>query len=127
MLNLCWSNTKRFLSVLVVFGKSFVFAKLSKISKTSVALFWRLSRELIQLHALVVSSQNFFSRLTGGSMSQSWKILRIFFKIWVFNVSHDSIWRLVRGWRFHSRGYSEIFVANLETPLRVKLPVAKNT
>ena len=126
MLNLCWSNTKRFLSVLVVFGKSFVFAKLSKISKTSVALFWRLSRELIQLHDLVVSSQNFFSRLTGGSMSQSWKILRIFFKIWVFNVSHDSIWRLVRGWRFHSRGYSEIFVAYLETPLRVKLPVAKN-
>ena len=31
ILNFCWSNTKRFLSVLIVFGKSFVFAKISKI------------------------------------------------------------------------------------------------
>ena len=34
MLHLCWSNTKIFLSVLVVFGKSFVFAKMSKTKKT---------------------------------------------------------------------------------------------
>ena len=34
MLNFCWSNTKIFFSVLIVFGKSFVFAKISKISKT---------------------------------------------------------------------------------------------
>ena len=34
ILNPCLSNTKRFLSVLVVFGKSFVFAKMSKVSKT---------------------------------------------------------------------------------------------
>ena len=34
MLNFCWSNTKRFLSVLVVFGKYFVFTKIAKISKT---------------------------------------------------------------------------------------------
>ena len=33
MLNICWSITKRFLSVLVVFGKYFIFAKLTKISK----------------------------------------------------------------------------------------------
>ena len=34
ILNFCWSNTKRFLSVLIFFGKSFVFAKISKFSKT---------------------------------------------------------------------------------------------
>ena len=34
ILNFCWSNTKRFLSVLIFFGKSFVFAQISKISKT---------------------------------------------------------------------------------------------
>ena len=60
-------------------------------------------------------------------MSQSRKILRIFFKIWVFIVSHGSVWWLVRGWRFQSRGYSEIFAAYLVTLLRVEFPVAKNT
>ena len=39
MLNPCWSNTKRFLSILVVFGKSFIFAKISKISKTVLPCF----------------------------------------------------------------------------------------
>ena len=33
MFNPCWSNTKRFLSILVVFGKYFVFAKIVKILK----------------------------------------------------------------------------------------------
>ena len=75
---------KDFLSVLVVFGKSFVFAKMSKFSKTSVALFRWLSRELIKSHAPVASLHKNFSRLTSGSMSQLQKILRIFFKIWFF-------------------------------------------
>ena len=39
MLNPCWSNTKRFVSVLVVFGKYFVFVKMSKISKTVLPCF----------------------------------------------------------------------------------------
>ena len=75
---------KDFLSVLVVFGKSFFFAKMSKFSKTSVALFRRLSPELIKSHAPVTSPHKNFSRLTSGSMSQLRKILRIFFKIWFF-------------------------------------------
>ena len=127
MLNPCWSNTKGFLSVLAVFGKSFIFAKNAKISKKSVALFWRLSRELVQSHVLIVSPHRDFSRLTGGSMPQSWKILRIFFKIWVFNISCDSVWRLVRGWKVQSWEGSKIFVAYLVTLLWVELPVAKNT
>ena len=59
-------------------------------------------------------------------MSQSRKILRIFFKIWVFNVSRGSVWRLVRRWRFPSQGYLEIFAAYLTTLSRVELPVVKN-
>ena len=124
MLNPCWSNTKRFLSVLVVFGKSFCFWKNFK---NSVALFWRLSRGLVQSHVLIASPHRDFSRLTGGSMPQSWKILRIFFKIWVFHVSRDSVWRLVCGWKVQSRGDLEIFVANLTTPSWVELLVVKNT
>ena len=60
-------------------------------------------------------------------MSQSQKILRIFFKICVLNVSCDSVWWLVHGWRFQSQGYSEIFAAYLATLSQVELLVAKNT
>ena len=83
MLNLCWSNTKRYLSVLVVFGKYFVFTKIVKFQKQCCPV-WRLSRGLIQSHTPVPSPHRDFSWLTGGSMSQSRKILRIFFKFWVF-------------------------------------------
>ena len=78
ILNFCWSNTKWFLSVLIVLGKSFVFAKISKISKNSVALFWRLGRRSSQSHALVASLHRRFLQLIGGSMSQSQKRQKIF-------------------------------------------------
>ena len=109
MLNSCWSNTKRFLCVLVVFGKYFVFAKIVKIFKNSVALFWRLSRGLVQSHAPVTSLHRDFSPLTSGSMSQSRKILRIFFKILGLYVSRGSIWRLVRGWKVQLQGVHRDF------------------
>ena len=124
MLNLCWSNTKFFFECFSCFWKVFCFCKNVK---NSVALFWRLSCGLVQLHVLVVSPYRDFSRLIGGSMSQSWKILRIFFKIWGFNVSRDSVWRLIRGWKVQSWGDLEIFTAYLATPSWVDLPVVKNT
>ena len=124
MLNPCWSNTKIFLSVFSCFWKVFCFCKNAK---NSVALFWWLSHGLVQSHVPVVSPYRDFSQLIGGSMSQSRKILRIFFKIWVFNVSHDSIWWLIRGWKVQSRGDSEIFAVYLAIPSRVELPVEKNT
>ena len=97
--------------------------------KNSVALFWRLNRGLVQSNVLIASPHRDFSWLTGRSMPQLRKILRIFFKIWVFNVSHDSVWRLVRGWKVQSREGSEIFPAYLTAYLatfsRVELPVAK--
>ena len=58
-------------------------------------------------------------------MPQSQKILRIFFKIWVFNVPCDSVWRLVHGWKVQSQGDLEIFVVYLATSLQVEIPVAK--
>ena len=109
------------------FWKVFCFCKNVKIFKNSVALFCRLSCRLVQSHVPVASPHRDFSRLTGESMPQSRKILKIFFKIWVFNVSHDSVWRLVRGWKVQSREDLEIFTAYLVTLLRVELPVAKNT
>ena len=91
---------KKIFSVLNVFGKYFVFAKIVKIFKNCVALFWWLSHGLVQLHALVASPHRDFPWLTGMSMSQLWKIFRIFFKFWVFNVSRGLDWWLVRGWGF---------------------------
>ena len=89
------SSTKRFLSVLSVFGKYFVLQKL-KISKTSVALFWRLIRRSVKSHATVAI-------------------------LWV------SFGDLFASGKSSREGYTEIFMAQLATPLRVRLPVAKNT
>ena len=107
MLNLCWSNTKRFLSVLYVFGKNFVFVKIVKIFKSCVALFWRLSHGLIQSHAPVVSPHRDFSWLTGESMSQLRKILGIFFKIWFFMFLAAQYSDLFAGGRSSREGYTD--------------------
>ena len=118
---------KKIFECLSCFSKVFCFCKNVKNFKNSVALFWRLSRGLVQSHVLVAIPYRDFSRLIGGSMPQSRKILRIFFKSWVFNVSRDSIWQLVREWKVQSRKDSEIFAAYLATPSRVELPVVNNT
>ena len=109
------------------FWKVFCFYKNVKNFKNSVALFWRFSRGLVQSHVPVASPHRDFSQLTGGSMPQSQKILRIFFQIWVFHVSRDSVWRLVRRWKVQLREGSEIFAAYLATLSRVELPITKNT
>ena len=64
------SNTKRFLSVLGVFGKYFVFYKLKNF-KNSVALFGRLSCESFKSHATATSSRVDFGDLfTSGRSSR---------------------------------------------------------
>ena len=65
----------------------FFFCKNVKNFKNSVILFWLLNCELVQSHVLVANPHRDFSWLTGESMPQSRKKLRIFFKIWFFNVS----------------------------------------
>ena len=89
------SNTKRFLSVLVVFGKYFVFTKTENF-KNSVVLFWRLSRGSDKSHVTVAISRVGFGDLFASGRSSR-------------------------------EGYTEIFVAQLATPSRVRLLVTKNT
>ena len=89
------SNTKRFFSVLGVFGKYFVFTK-TKNFKNNVALFWRLSRGSSKSHATVASLQVDFGDLFLSGRSSR-------------------------------EGYIEIVAAQLATPSRVRLPVAKKT
>ena len=101
--------------------------KKKKKKKTMLPYFGDLVAGWSRSHVLVASPHKDFSRLTGGSMSQSRKILGIFFKIFFFNVSHNSVWRLVRRWKVQSRGDSEIFAAYLATLSWVELPVVKNT
>ena len=61
-------NTKRFFSVLGVFGKYFVFQKLKNF-KNSVALFWRFSRKSSKSHATTASSRVDFDDLFGSQRS----------------------------------------------------------
>ena len=112
---------------LVVFGKYFVFTKMSKIFKNSVALFWRLSCGLAQSQAPVASSLRDFSQLTGESVPKSRKRLRKFFQNLSFALFAAHFGSLFAGGKFNREGYSEIFAAQLATPSRVDLPVAKNT
>ena len=109
------------------FWKVFWFYKNCQNFKSSVALFWRLSRGSIQLHAPVTSPLRDFSRLTSKSMSQSRKILRIFFKIWVFMFLAAQISDLFTNGGSSRKGYSKIFAASFKTPSRVELPIMKNT
>ena len=62
------SNTKRFLSILVVFEKYFVFTKTENF-KNCIALFWRLSHESDKSHATVVSSRVGFGDLFASGRS----------------------------------------------------------
>ena len=62
------SSTKRFLSVLGVFGKYFVW-KTWKFQKSSFALFWRLSRGYVKSRASVASSRVIFGDLFASGRS----------------------------------------------------------
>ena len=62
------SNTKRFLSVLGVFEKYFVW-KIWKFQKSSFALFWRLSRGYVKSRASIASSQVIFGDLFASGRS----------------------------------------------------------
>ena len=110
-----------------MFLESLLFlAKISKISKTLLPCFGDLVvSQASRMPQLRACSEGFRNSLAGQSPSR--KKLRKFFKILVFNVSRDSVWRLVREWKVQSRGDSEIFVAYLATPSQVEFLVAKNT
>ena len=60
-------------------------------------------------------------------MPQSRKILRLFFKIWIFILFVAQCGDLFVGGRSSREGHTEIFAAHLATLSQVDLPVAKNT
>ena len=131
MLNLCWSITKRFLNVLVIFEKYFVFAKIVKnsiivlpCSGDSVA--GRTSR----MPQLWVHNRD-FSRLVGDSLAGKCfsceKDLEYFSKIWNFMLFVAQVGDLFAGGRSSHEGYIEIFAAQFATCLRVEGLVARGT
>ena len=113
------------------FWKVFYFSKNVKNFKNSVALFWRLSRELAQSRTLVASPYRDFSRLTGNSLAGKCfshkKGLEYFSKICVFMLFAAQVGDLFVGGRSICEGYIEIFAAQIVTLSQVKLPVVKNT
>ena len=111
ILNFCWLNTKRFLSVLIVFGKFFCFCKKSKISKTvlpcSSDLVASQASRMPQLWAYTVGLRD---SLTGQSPSHK-KYLEIFSKIWVFRVLATRFGDFFAGGRFSlelTQGFSRL-------------------
>ena len=73
------------MSVLIIFGKSFVFTKISKISKTVLPCSGDLVAGQTSRMPSVVSLHRSFSRLTGGSKIRREKDLENFQKFWVFS------------------------------------------
>ena len=127
MLNPCWSNTKRFLSVLVIFGKSFVFTKMSKFSKTVLPCFgnsiasWSSHMSQSQAHTLI-----FCGSLAGHCPSRE-KYLEYFSKFGFLMFLATQSGDLFVSGRSSHEGYTKIFAASLMTYSWVELPVAKNT
>ena len=126
VLNLCWSNTKRFLCVLVFFGKYFVFAKIVIIFKNSVALFWGLigwSSRMLQSRAHI----EIFRNSLVDQCPSSEKFLEYFSKNWVFIFLAAQYGDLFAGGRSSREGYTEIFTTHLATLSWVEFPITKNT
>ena len=109
MLNLCWSNTKRFWSVLVVFRKYFVFTKIVKISKIVLPCF---GDSVVGLSSRMASVAN----ITQKVFATHWwvnvlvaKNTQNIFQNLGFYVSCSSVWRLVHGWKVQLRGVHRDF------------------
>ena len=131
MLNLCWSITKIFLSVLVFFGKYFVFAKLSKNSKIVLPCSGDLvAGRTSRMPQLWVHNRD-YSRLTSdllvGKCFSYEQDLEYFSKIWNFMLFTAQVGDLFAGGKSSREGYTEIFTAQFVTLSQVELPVAKKT
>ena len=119
MLNLYWSITKRFLSVLVVFGKYFVFAKIVKIFKNCFVLSGdSLTGRTNRMPQSRVHHRD-FSWLTGDSFAgnQSQKDLEYFSKNLEFYVFRGSGWRLFCKWKVQSREVQKDFRGSVRDSL----------
>ena len=72
------SNTRKFLSVLGVFGKYSVFTKIENFQKNSVALFWRPNHGSPKSHASAASSRVNFGDLFTSEGSNHKRYTKIF-------------------------------------------------
>ena len=124
---ICWSNTKRFLSVLIVFGKFFYFENFQKFPKLCNFVLATLPRESNKSREPSRELTQKLSWLSDESSPQSWKRFRKFSKIWVFRifVTHFGDW-FARGSSSHEF-YSECFTTPFLTYSWMDLLVVKNT
>ena len=127
ILNFCWSNTKIFLSVLIIFVKSFVFEKISKISKTVLPCSSNLvAGQASRMPRSQAYIEGFRDSLASQCPSRE-KDLEFFPKIWVFKFLATQFGDLFVSGSSSCEVYSESFTAPFATFSRVDLPVAKNT
>ena len=87
ILNFCWSNTKRFLSIFNCFWKVFLFWKISKNSKNCATLFWWL---ILAGHASCETLVTSLLRSSRDSLVSLYpsreKYLKRFLIFWVFSI-----------------------------------------
>ena len=128
MLNFCWSNTKRFLSVLVVFGKYFSFyKKCQNFQKQCCPILATWSRiSPVAYPQLRDHTVGFCDSLAGHCPSRE-KYLGKFSKIWVFRFLATKTGDWFVGESSSCEGYTKIFAAPFATSSWVELSVAKNT
>ena len=121
MLNLYWSITKRFLSVLVVFGKYFVSTKIVKKSKNVLPCSGdSVAGRTNRMPQSRVHNRDFLW-LTGDSLAGKCfsckKDLEYFSKNLEFHAFRGSGWRLVRRWKVQSRGVHRDFRGSVRDSL----------
>ena len=125
---ICWSNTKRFLSILIVFLESVFILKNVKIFKNCATLFRQLiltghsNRETLVASLLRSSCDSLVSQAPCCE-----KDLEKFQNFLVLAFFCDSVWRLVRKWKLQLQVYSECFATPFVTYSQLDLPITKNT
>ena len=115
MLNLCWSIKKIFLSVLVVFGKYFVFTKIVKknFKKISKKLYCPVLATQSRVEPVACPNCESIIKIFRDSLAVKCfsleKDLEYFSKFLDFHAFCNSGWRLVCRWKVQSRGVHRDF------------------
>ena len=117
-------NTKRFLSILIVFGKYFCFEKFQKLCK--LVLVTCLVGQANRTPQSQAYTKGFCNSLVSQSPSHE-KDLEIFPKIWVFRFLVTQFGDLFMSGSSSREVYLESFMAPFVTSSMVDLPITKNT
>ena len=106
---ICWSNTKRFFSILIVFGKCFYFEKCQNFQNLCNSIPVTHSRRSLQSRDPSRKLTQKLSRLSGESSPLLQKRLRKISKFLGFSIFCDLVWRLVCKWKLQLQVYLECF------------------